>query len=158
MFWGKKTTGQKTSILSEIGLGDVYQIGIGRCLQWNIVMDDDIGGAGLGACPKRECACREVRKTNNAFYRATKAAVLNSSPRVPPLSIFCMSLFVWLRSLARSWTVFWLTCSLHSVHCSLLNEQGRSVEVYFTSDHSFTDLRCAATCSVFIHRRNLSVT
>ncbi len=29
-----------------IGLGDVYQIGIGRCLQWNIVMDDDIGGRG----------------------------------------------------------------------------------------------------------------
>ncbi len=29
---------------NELGLGDVYQIGIGRCLQWNIVMDDDIGG------------------------------------------------------------------------------------------------------------------
>ncbi len=27
-------------------LGDVNQIGIGRCLQWNIVMDDDIGGRG----------------------------------------------------------------------------------------------------------------
>ncbi len=23
---------------------DVYQIGIGRCLQWNIVMNNDIGG------------------------------------------------------------------------------------------------------------------
>ncbi len=31
-----------------IGLGDVYQIGIGRCLQWNIVMDDDIGGGVRG--------------------------------------------------------------------------------------------------------------
>ncbi len=30
----------------RIGLGDVYQIGIGRCLQWNIVMEDDIGGRG----------------------------------------------------------------------------------------------------------------
>ncbi len=29
-----------------LGLGDVYQIGIGRCLQWNIVMNDDIGRAG----------------------------------------------------------------------------------------------------------------
>ncbi len=136
---------------------------VGRCLpNWHRTMSTVKHcdgrwhrGAGLGACPKRECVCREVRKTNNTFYGATKAAVLNSSPRVPPLSIFCMSLFVWLRSLARSWTEFQLTCSLHRVHCSLLPEQGRSVEVYFTSDHSFTDLRCAATCSVFIHRRNL---
>ncbi len=30
----------------KLGLGDVYQIDIGRCLQWNIVMDDDIGGWG----------------------------------------------------------------------------------------------------------------
>ncbi len=29
-----------------LGLGDVYQIGIRRCLQWNIVMDDDIRGRG----------------------------------------------------------------------------------------------------------------
>ncbi len=36
-----------------LGLGDVYQIGR-WCLQWNIVMDDDIGGVGLGVCPKRE--------------------------------------------------------------------------------------------------------
>ncbi len=27
-----------------LGLGDVYQTGIGRCLQWNIMMDNDIGG------------------------------------------------------------------------------------------------------------------
>ncbi len=30
----------------HVGLGDVYQIVIGRCLQWNIVMDDDIVGWG----------------------------------------------------------------------------------------------------------------
>ncbi len=41
--------------------------------------------------------------------------------------------------------VFRLTCSLHSVHCSLLPEQGKSVEVYFTSEHSFMDLRCATS-------------
>ncbi len=45
----------------------------------------------------------------------------------PPLCIFCMSLFVntpdsdnqLVRSALHAWTVFWLTCSLHSVHCSL---------------------------------------
>ncbi len=30
----------------QLGLGDVYQIGIRRCLQWNIMMDDDMGGGG----------------------------------------------------------------------------------------------------------------
>ncbi len=39
--------------------------------------------------------------------------------------------------------LFRLTLSLHSVHCSLLPEQGKSVKVYFTSEHSFMDLRCA---------------
>ncbi len=56
-----------------------------------------------------------------------KPEVLNSSPRAPPLCIFCMSLFVntpdsdnqLVRSALRAWTVFRLTCSLHSVHCSL---------------------------------------
>ncbi len=55
------------------------------------------------------------------------AAVLNSSPRTPPLCIFCMSLFVntpdsdhqLVRSALHAWTVFRLTCSLHRVHCSL---------------------------------------
>ncbi len=50
-------------------------------------------GAGLGACPKRECVCRKARKTNNAFHGATKAAILNSSLRASQLCIFCMSLF-----------------------------------------------------------------
>ncbi len=53
--------------------------------------------------------------------------VLNSSPRAPPLCIFCMSLFVntpdsdnqLVRSALCAWTVFRLTCSLHRVHCSL---------------------------------------
>ncbi len=45
----------------------------------------------------------------------------------------------------RAWTVFRLTCFLHSVHCSLLPEQGKSVEVYFTSEHSLMDLRCATS-------------
>ncbi len=120
-----------------LGLSDVYQIGIGRCLQWNIVMDDDIGGAGLGACPKRECVCRKARKTNNAFHGATKAAILNSSLRAPMLGIFaCLFLTHQLvRSELCAWTVFRLTCSLHSVHCSLLPEQGKYVGVYFTSEH-----------------------
>ncbi len=41
--------------------------------------------------------------------------------------------------------MFRLTCSLQSVHCSLLPEQGKSVEVYFTSEHSLMDLRCATS-------------
>ncbi len=35
-----------------LGLGDVYQIGIGRCLEWNIVMDDDIGRGGVRGVPQ----------------------------------------------------------------------------------------------------------
>ncbi len=81
------------------------------------------------------------------------AAVLNSSPRAPPLYIFFMSLLVntpdsdnqLVRSALHEWTVFRLTCSLHSVHCSLLPEQGKAAEVYFTSEHSFMDLRCATS-------------
>ncbi len=78
-----------------------------------------------------------------------RAEVLNSSPRAPPLCIFCMSLFVntpdsdnqLVRSALHAWTVFWLTCSLHRVHCSLLPEQGKSAEVYFISEHSFMNVR-----------------
>ncbi len=50
-----------------------------------------------------------------------------------------------VRSALRAWTVFRLTCSLHRVHCSLLPEQGNPVEVYFTSEHSLMDLRCATS-------------
>ncbi len=79
--------------------------------------------------------------------------VLNSSPRAPPLCIFCMSLFVntpdsdnqLVRSALHAWTVFRLTCSLHRVHCSLHPEQGKSAEVYVISEHSFMDLRCATS-------------
>ncbi len=87
------------------------------------------------------------------FHHDFKSAVLNSSPRAPPLYIFCMSLLVntpdsdnqLVRSALHEWTVFRLTCSLHSVHCSLLPEQGKAAEVYFTSEHSFMDLRCATS-------------
>ncbi len=87
------------------------------------------------------------------FIVCTSAAVLNSSPRAPPLYIFFMSLLVntpdsdnqLVRSALHEWTVFRLTCSLHSVHCSLLPEQGKAAEVYFTSEHSFMDLRCATS-------------
>ncbi len=48
-----------------------------------------------------------------------------------------------IRSELRALTLFRLTWSLHSVHCSLLPEQGKSVEVYFISAHSFLDLLCA---------------
>ncbi len=72
--------------------------------------------------------------------------ILNSSPRTPPLCIFCMSLLVntpdsdnqLVRSALRALTVFRLTCSL-------LPEQGKSAEVYFTSEHSLMDLRCATS-------------
>ncbi len=55
----------------------------------------------------------------------------------------------------QSSTVFQLTWSLHSVHCSLLPDHGKSVEVYFTLEHSFTYLHYATACSVFTHRLNL---
>ncbi len=88
---------------------------------------------------------------NSAHF--SRSAVLNSSPRAPPLYIFFMSLLVntpdsdnqLVRSALHEWTVFRLTCSLHSVHCSLLPEQGKAAEVYFTSEHSFMDLRCATS-------------
>ncbi len=100
--------------------------------------------------------------------------VMSSPPPPPPLCIFCMSLFVntpdsdnqLVRSALHAWTVFRLTCSLHRVHCSLhrvhcslhrvhcslhrvhcslLPEHGKSVYVYFTSEHSFMDLRFATS-------------
>ncbi len=49
------------------------------------------------------------------------AEVLYSSPR-PPYSDNQL-----VRSALHAWTVFWLTCSLHRVHCSLLPEQGKSI-------------------------------
>ncbi len=69
----------------------------------------------------------------------------------PPLCIFWKSILVntpdsynqLVRSALRAWTVFRLTCSLHGVHCSLLHEQMKSIEVYFTSELSFMDLHCA---------------
>ncbi len=50
-----------------------------------------------------------------------------------------------VRSALHAWTVFRLTCSLHRVYCSLLPEQRKSTEVYFISEHSFMDLRCATS-------------
>ncbi len=37
-----------------------------------------------------------------------------------------------IRRELHEWTVFRLTCSLHSVHCSLLPAHGKLAEVYFT--------------------------
>ncbi len=78
------------------------------------------------------------------------AEVLNSSPRAPPLCIFCMSLFVntpdsdnqLVRSALHAWTVFRFTCSLHRVHCSLLPEQGNPLK--FTSLQNIHSWICAA--------------
>ncbi len=79
-----------------------------------------------------------------------RAEFLNSSPRAPPLCIFCMSLFVntpdsdnqLVRSALRAWTVFQLTCSLHRVHCSLLPEQGNPLK--FTLYRNIHSWICAA--------------
>ncbi len=95
-------------------------------------------------CEDFQSGFRPSHSTETALIRA---AVLNSSPRAPPLYIFFMSLLVntpdsdnqLVRSALHEWTVFRLTCSLHSVHCSLLPEQGKAAEVYFTSEHSFMD-------------------
>ncbi len=98
------------------------------------------------------------------LQRCCIAEVLNSSPRAPPLCIFCMSLFVntpdsdnqLVRSALHAWTVFRLTCSLHRVHCSLhrvhcslhrvhcslLPEQGNPLK--FTSFRNIHSWICAA--------------
>ncbi len=39
-----------------------------------------------------------------------------------------------IRRKFHEWTVFRLTCSLHSVHCSLLPKHEKSVDVYFISE------------------------
>ncbi len=64
-------------------------------------------------------------------------------PVLAQLCIFCMSLLVnkpdsdnqLVRRELRAWTVFRLIWSIHSVHCFLFPEQGKSVEVYFTPKH-----------------------
>ncbi len=81
---------------------------------------------GLDACHDSwDATGKNTFHWSNSYYSRT--AVLNSSPRAPPLCIYCMSLLVntpdsynqLVRSALRAWTVFRLTCSLHSVHCSL---------------------------------------
>ncbi len=78
--------------------------------------------------PAEGCNPPWLSHTANGRQRQSiKSEVLNSSPRAPPLCIFCLSLFVntpdsdnqLVRSALRAWTVFRLTCSLHRVHCSL---------------------------------------
>ncbi len=73
-----------------------------------------------------------------------------------------MSLFVntpdsdnqLVRSALRAWTVFWLTCSLHSVHCSLLPEQGKSFSFKsFSLLHFGTFIHGFALRNVFTHGR-----
>ncbi len=125
-------------------------------------------GAWLGVCPKRECVCRKARKTNNAFYLATKSAFLKSL-RTPALHILHVSLLTHqlVRSEVRAWTVFGLTwtvvdkCNLELISCllKLLHgpytvsidpyspEQGKSVEVRLTSKHSSHRLNIVMTVS-----------
>ncbi len=77
----------------------------------------------------------------------------------PPPCIFCMSLLVntpdsdnqLVRSELRAWMCPDWYDPYTSVHCSLLPERGKSVDVYFTSEHSFT----FALRSIFTHRWNL---
>ncbi len=80
------------------------------------------------------------------------AAVLNSSPRAPPLYIFFMSLLVntpdsdnqLVRSALHEWTV---PIDMLPTQCPLLPTPwaGESRWSYFTSEHSFMDLRCATS-------------
>ncbi len=67
-----------------------------------------------------------------------------SIPVLTPPYFACLSHVTHLIQIINSLEVrsvhelcFRLTCSLHRVHCSLLPEQGKSVVVYFTSEHSF---------------------
>ncbi len=112
----------------RLGLSDVYQIGIGRCLQWNTVMGRWHRGAGIRGVPKAWIHMQKSTEKNNAFYGATKAAVLDSSPRVSPaLHILHVSLLTHqlVRSELRAWTVLRLTwpavdkCNLEKISCLL---------------------------------------
>ncbi len=47
-----------------------------------------------------------------------------------------------VRSALRAWTV---PIDMLPTQCPLLPEQGKAAEVYFTSEHSFMDLRCATS-------------
>lgn len=80
--------------------------------------------------------------------------VLNPSPRTPLLCKFWMSLLFntpdsdhqLVRKVLHARTVLRLTASsLHSVHCSLLSEHGKSIPVYFISEHSCKDFRYAVS-------------
>ncbi len=51
-----------------------------------------------------------------------------------------------IRRKFHEWTVFRLTCSLHSVHCSLLPKHEKSVDVYFTSELIYSRI-CATPAS-----------
>ncbi len=101
------------------------------------------------------CCFNDVRFDIISILPKTKQITLNQRFSIPVLAphICFMSLLVntpdsdnqLVRSALHEWIVFRLTCSLHSVHCSLLPEQGKAAEVYFTSEHSFMDLRCATS-------------
>ncbi len=104
-----------------LGLGDVYQIDIGRCLQWNIVMDDDIGGWGKGVSKREKTITHSTEPLKQRF----------SIPVLVYLRIStyfsCLSLLTHqrVRSELCAWTVFQLTwsvvdkCNLEQILCLL---------------------------------------
>ncbi len=63
-----------------------------------------------------------LHEVNKTIKCSISLAVLNSSPRalLTSLTHLIHSDNQLVRSALRAWTVFRLTCSLHSVHCSLL--------------------------------------
>ncbi len=91
------------------------------------------------------------------------AEVLNSSPRAPPLCIFCMSLFVntpdsdnqLVRSALHAWTVFRLTCSLHTGSIAPYS-LSRGNPLKFTLFQNIHSWICAA--QRFHARKSVSVT
>ncbi len=103
------------------------------------------------------CCFNDVRFDIISILPKTKQITLNQRFSIPVLAPTALHIFMSLlvntpdsdnqlvRSALHEWTVFRLTCSLHSVHCSLLPEQGKAAEVNFTSEHSFMDLRCATS-------------
>ncbi len=103
------------------------------------------------------CCFNDVRFDIISILPKTKQITLNQRFSIPVLAphrstyFSCLSKLTHLIQIISSLEVrsmnelFRLTCSLHSVHCSLLPEQGKAAEVYFTSEHSFMDLRCATS-------------
>ncbi len=129
---------------TKLASDDVYS----ETSWWTITLGGGVRGVPKASSRMQKCTGKQIMRSTeplNQQFSIPVLAYLHSAN----FACFFLLIHQLVRSELRAWTVFWLTWSviwsLHSVHCSLLPEQGKSIEVYFTSEHSFTDLRCVAS-------------